>query len=218
MSDRIKVAVVDDQQLFRQGMISLIREFREFQVVIEASNGVEFLEALKKRTPDVVLLDVEMPEMDGAEVTEYLNKHFPDMRVIILTMHDDDELVYHLAQKGAYGFLLKDSDIDTVAEAVNTVMEGRKYFKEHINEMLLQGMSKRTRPQVLSGLGDVVLSDREKEILRMICKEHTTREISEHLNISTKTVESHRERIYQKINVRNMAGLVKYAMRHNLLE
>lgn len=219
MKDRpIKVAVVDDQQLFRQGLISLVKEYGDMEVVTESSNGYEFIESLKRRKPHVVLLDVEMPEMDGAEVTEYLNKKHPEIKIIILTMHDDDQLVFHLAKKGAHGFLLKDSDIETVADAVFMVIDGRTYFREDISDKLLGGMIRLSNTSSLPGLGDISLSDREREILKLICREHTTREISKMLAISTKTVEGHRERICQKINARNVAGMVKYAIKHNLLD
>lgn len=212
----IKIAVVDDQQLFRQGLLSLIKEFSEFEVVMEATNGKECIEMARKNKPEVILLDVEMPVMDGAEVTEYLHKKHPEIKIIILTMHDDDELVFHLAKKGAHGFLLKDSSIETVADAVFTVMAGKRYFKENIMDMLLEGLHK--TQNTLPGLNDKMLSDREKEVLKLICKQHTTREISEMLAISHKTVEGHRDKIFSKTKVRNIAGLVMYAVKNNLLD
>lgn len=214
---KYRVAVVDDQQLFRKGMVSLIEEYKNFEVVLEAANGKEFIDWIKNFKPQVVLLDVDMPVMNGLEVTEYLNKHYPDTKIIILTTYDDEDLILHLVQKGAHGFLLKDSGVESVAEAIETVMEGRRYFKGKIGEKLMDAVARAPKTFALPGIKEQVLSDREIQIVRLICKEHTTREIAALLNITPKTVEGHRENICQKINARNVAGIVKYAIRHKLI-
>ena len=216
MKEKIKVAVVDDQHLFRSGLISLLKEFDELEVMIEAGNGKEFLEIIKKRKPDVVLLDVEMPEMDGADVTIYLNKKFPLIKIIILTMHDDEEFVLHLVENGAHGFLLKDSDIETVVDAIYAVMDGRYFFKENISALLAKGLFKnaKTKP----GFSDTDLTDREIEVIRLICKEYTNKEISEKMGVSLRTIDGHRERILQKTSAHNTAGIVMYAVKHKLLD
>ncbi len=215
MKKPIKLAVVDDQQLFRQGLLSLIREYGEFEVIIEASNGKEFIEEMKKEKPDVVLLDVEMPVMDGSAVTEYLNKKHPNIKIIILTMHDDEELVLYLAKQGAHGFLLKDSDIDTVADAIFQVMEGKRHFEKKIAGLLLQGVVKSKKK---ADVIDVHFSDKEIMVLKLICKEYTNKEISEKLALSQRTIEGYRESLLQKTASRNTAGIVMYAMKHNLLD
>ncbi len=215
---KVKVAVVDDQQLFRQGMVALVKDVSEMDVIIESANGKEFIEALKTKRPDVVLLDVKMPEMDGMEVTEYLNQKHPDIKIIILTMHDEDELIFHLAQKGAHGFLFKNSDMETVTDAIYTVMAGKRYFKENIMDKLLKAMTRNHKLTNPPNPDENALTERELEILKLICKEYTTREISEALSVSKRTVDGHRERICQKINVRNVAGMIKYAIKNNLLE
>lgn len=216
MKEKIKIAVVDDQHLFRSGLISLLKEFEKFEVIMEASNGKEFLEAVKKKKPDVVLLDIEMPEMDGAEVTEYLNKKYPQIKIVILTMHNDDELVLHLARKGAHGFLLKDSDIETVADAVYSVMEGKRHFENKIADLLLNGVTKDSK--IKADIIDINFSDKEIAVLKLICKEYTNKEISEKLALSQRTIEGYRESLLQKTGSRNTAGIVIYAVKHKLLD
>ncbi len=212
--EKIKIAVVDDQQLFRSGMISLLKEFEELDVMMEAANGKEFVEMLKKKKPDVVLLDIEMPEMDGADVTTYLNKKYPQIKIIILTMHDDEEFVLHLVENGAHGFLLKDSDIETVVDAIYAVMDDRYYFKENISALLAKGLAKsaKTKPSFI----EADLTEREIEVVKLICKEYTNKEISEKMGISLRTVDGHREKILQKTGAHNTAGIVMYAVKHNL--
>jgi DNA-binding NarL/FixJ family response regulator len=216
MKKKIKLALVDDQALFRKGMISLISEFGEMEIVIEAQNGKEFIDALKKEKPDVVLLDLEMPEMDGIEVTKYLHKKYPQIKIIILTMHDDEEFVLHLAENGAHGFLLKNSNVETVIDAIYAVIAGKYYFKEDISALLVKGLAKSAKAK--PGFTDSVLTDREIEVVKLICKEFTNKEISEKMGISLRTVDGHRERILQRIGAHNTAGIVMYAVKHNLLD
>lgn len=212
-----RVAVVDDQQLFRKGMTSLIEEYKDLEVVLEAANGKEFIDWIRNFKPQVVLLDVEMPVMNGVEVTEYLNKHYPKIKIIILTTYDDEDLIFHLAQKGAHGFLLKDSAVESVAEAIYTVMNDERYFKGKISEKLMDAVVRAPKSFAVPGLKQQMLSEREIQIVRLICKEHTTREIAELLNITPKTVEGHRENICEKLQARNVAGIVKYAVKNKLI-
>jgi len=213
---KIKLALVDDQALFRKGLISLIAEFEELKIVIESQNGQEFIEALKGAKPHVVLLDLQMPVMDGIEVTKYLVKRYPEIKIIILTMHDDEEFVLHLAEIGAHGFLLKSSDIETVVDAIYAVRGGKYYFKEDISTLLVKGLTKNSK--IKQGFSDPQLTEREMEVVRLICKEYTNREISEKMGVSLRTVDGHRERILQKINAHNTAGIVLYAVKHGLVD
>jgi len=213
---KIKLAVVDDQLLFRRGLISLIKEFEEFDIVIEAQNGKELVDALKKRKPHIVLLDLQMPVMDGIETTAYLNEKYPDIKVLILTMHDDDEFILHLIEKGANGFLLKNNSIEVVVDAIYSIMESGYYFNDRISKTMIKGLvrSKKIKPVFQT----TNLSDREIEIITLICKELTNKEISERLCLSIRTVENHRDKILEKIGARNTVGIVMFALKNNLLE
>lgn len=210
------MAVVDDQLLFRRGIISLIKEFEEIEVVIEAGNGKELIEAIKKRKPHIVLLDLQMPVMDGIETTAYLCEKYPDIKILILTMHDDDEFILHLIEKGANGFLLKNNSIDIVIDAIYSIVENGYYFNDRISKTMIKGLvrSKKIKPVFQS----VSLSDREIEVIMLICKEYTNKEISERLCISIRTVENHRDKILEKTGARNTAGIVMFALKNNLLD
>lgn len=211
----IRLAVVDDHALFRKGLIALIKDFPEFEVVIEASNGEELLEQLKKKKVDVILLDLQMPIMDGIETTERLQGKSLETKIIIITMHNEEGFIHHLISKGANGFLLKNSDMEVVADAIYGVLENGYYFNDRISRAMVKGLieSKKIRPT----FKEVSLSEREIEIIRLISKELTNKEISEKLIVSVRTIDGHKERILQKTKAKNSIGIVMYAVRHNLL-
>ena len=214
---RIKIAVVDDQKLFRQGMISMLEEFDELKVIIEAENGQELLNELRKEEPDVILLDLEMPVMDGIVATDFVRTKYPGIKIVILTSHDDDAFITHLVEKGANGFLLKDSNIDTVVDAIYDAVETGFHFSERVSKAMVKGLVKHNRV-IPNFNNDAQLTKKEIEVIQLICKERTTREISELLNISYRTVEGHRESILQKTGARNLAGIVMFAVRNNLID
>jgi two-component system response regulator DegU len=216
MKKAIRLAVVDDQHLFRKGLISLIEEFEELAVVVEASNGKELLEKLKSKKPEVVLLDVEMPLMDGIETTEYLRQKYPEIKILILTMHNEEEIILHLIEKGAHGFLLKDNPIETVVDAIYAVIENGYFFNDRVSKVMVKGLIRNDKIKPSFNL--VQLSKREIEVIQLICKENTNKEIAEKLFISVRTVDGHREKILQKTKAKNTVGIVMYAIKNNLLD
>ncbi len=216
MKKSIKLAVVDDQHLFRKGLISLIKEFEEIDIVIEASNGNEFVEKLKTKKPAVVLLDLEMPVMDGIETTEFLQRKYPEIKILILTMHNEEEIILHLLEKGAHGFLLKDQPIETLVDAIYAVIENGYYFNDHISKVMVKGLVRTQK--IKPNFHEVRLSEREIEVVKLICKEYTNKEIADKLFISVRTVDGHREKILQKTKAKNTVGIVMYAIKNNLLD
>ncbi|HET6990709.1 MAG TPA: response regulator transcription factor [Bacteroidia bacterium] len=216
MKKIIKLAVVDDQHLFRKGLISLIDEFEELNVVIEASNGKELLEKLKSKKPDVILLDVEMPLMDGIETTECIRQKYPDIKILILTLHNEEEIILHLIEKGAHGFLLKDNQIETVVDAIYAVIDNGFFFNDRVSKVMVKGLMKNNK--IKPNFNQVPLSQREIEVIRLICKEHTNKEIADKLFISPRTVDGHREKILQKTKAKNVVGIVMYAVENGLLD
>lgn len=216
MNSKIKIAVVDDQYLFRQGLISLLKEYDKLDVIIEASNGKELLEKMKVKQPHVVLLDLEMPLMDGIETTISIKSRYPKVKIIILTMHTDDQFIIHLLEKGASGFLPKDKDIEIVVDAIYSVLEKGYYFDERISKAMVKGLlkTKKANPSFTAHY----LSEKEIVIINLICKEHTNKEIAEKLFISPRTVDTHRENILLKTGAKNTAGIVMYAVKNNLLD
>ena len=214
--EKINIAVVDDQQLFRQGLISLLRENKNLNIMFEAGNGQELLDKLKtvKTPPDVILLDIEMPELDGVETTIRLKLKHPELKIIILTMHDEEEMIVHLIEKGAHGFLPKNEDIESVIDAIFSVHQNGYFFNDRISKAMVKGLvnSKKIKPT----FNDVELSERELDIIRLICKEHTSPEIGEMMHLSTKTIDNYRLTLIKKLAVRNSIGLVMYAVKKGL--
>ncbi|TNE54368.1 MAG: response regulator transcription factor [Bacteroidetes bacterium] len=218
MNAKINLAIVDDHLLFRQGLRLLLTERDEFNILGDWSNGQEFLSALENgnmEEVEVVLLDIQMPIMDGFETLVKLKRSYPKIKVLMLTMDIREEQVRQLIELGCSGILVKQQEIDTIVEAVLGTYENDYYFNEHVSCELVRDMihSGRLRGQ----FKNAELSPREIEIIKLICKEHTNREISAKLNISTRTVEGHRERILLKTNAKNVVGIVMYAMKNRLL-
>jgi DNA-binding NarL/FixJ family response regulator len=215
----IRVAVVDDQALFRKGLISLLEEYNHLDIILEASNGKEFFQALRRcrdELPHLIILDVQMPEMDGIEALIKLTNEYPNIHVLMLTMHNESEMILHLVEKGAKGFLLKDAAIETVVKAIESIMNAGFYFPDSISRLLVRGLVTNQKTKAAHESNN--LSERELEIIRLICKEHSSQEIADKLNISLNTVNKHRESIFQKVSAKNVVGVVMYAIKNNLLE
>lgn len=212
----IKIAITDDHKLFRRGMKIMLSDFDEIEVLFEAGNGQELLDELKKTPIDLVLLDLEMPEMDGIATTPKLRQEFPDVKIIILSMHDDDQMITHLMELGAHGYLLKDAEPAEVEMAIRTTIQHGFYFNDRVSKAMLTGLvqKKKVKP---SFSHQTDLSEREQEVLRLICQEFTSQEIADKLFISKRTVEGHRNRLLEKIGAKNTAGLVVYAAQQGML-
>ncbi|HOI49522.1 MAG TPA: response regulator transcription factor [Prolixibacteraceae bacterium] len=205
----IRLAVVDDHTLFREGLVSLLKKGGgRFEVAWEACNGREFLEKIAQDLPDVILMDISMPVMDGVEATQTALARFPELRIVALSMFGEQEYYLKMIQAGAKGFLRKDSDIDEVAEVICKVYNGVNCFSQ---EMLYSLVTH--RPE-MSG---AVLSEREIQILEWICRGLSAHEIADKLCLSRRTVEKHRANILEKTNCRNTAQLVVYAMKNKFV-
>ncbi|MEZ0609373.1 response regulator [Fibrella sp. WM1] len=216
---KIKLALVDDHNLFRRGIASILGQVADFELVLEASNGQEFIEKIPRKMPDVVLLDLQMPVLDGTATADYLREHYPLIKIIVLTMHDEDRMVLHLLEKGVSGYLLKDSDPDEVEKAVRKVMDEGVYLNEFVSRAMLRKMTNKTTVVKQSPLynSKILLSEREKEVLKLICEGLSTAEISDRIFLSPRTVEGHRLRILEKTGTKNTAGMVAYAFKNDLV-
>jgi len=213
-SSNIRIALVDDQKLFRGGLKMILSDRSDFEVVFEADNGKKFFERLAFEPVDIVILDVEMPVMDGIETLKIIQERHSDLKVIMLTMHDSDRLINHLMQLGANGFLLKDENPEVVLTAVARVSQEGIFFRDYVSKALLKGGRKKEKP---NGYFGPSISDRELEVLSLICQEHTSKEIADKLFISTRTVEGHRRNLQDKTGSRNLVGLVLYAVKNGIV-
>jgi DNA-binding NarL/FixJ family response regulator len=211
---KYNIAVVDDQAMFRAGLVSLLSEFDELSVIMEAENGKDFQHKLKRKKPDVVLLDLEMPEMDGMETLAYIKATHPAIRVLILTMHNEEPIIAHMIESGAHGFLVKNDPIETLIDAIYSVMDTGYYFDDRVSRALVQRLmlGKKIKPS----FEKVALTERELQVIQLLCQEFTTKEIGERMNISHRTVEGHREQILEKIKAKNTVGIVMYAIKNGI--
>lgn len=216
---KIKLALVDDHNLFRRGIASILGQVADFELVLEASNGQEFIDKIPRRIPDVVLLDLQMPVLDGTATADFLRENYPLIKIIVLTMHDEDRMVLHLLEKGVSGYLLKDSDPDEVEKAIRKVMDEGVYLNEFVSRAMLRKMTNKTTVVKQSALynSKILLSEREKEVLKLICEGMSTAEISDKIFLSPRTVEGHRLRILEKTGTKNTAGMVAYAFKNDLV-
>lgn len=220
----INLAVVDDHHLFRAGLVSLLKDYEHLHVVLQASGGRDLFRQLKNISesgkarhslPDVILLDIQMPEMNGIETTMQLQRDYPGIKIIILTMHNEEGFIFDLMNKGASGFLAKDKTVDMVVDAIYSVMETGIYFNEQILQAIVRGSQNKLKtPELTKGTD---LSEREIEIIRLVCEQKTNKEIAEVLEVSQRTIEAHRTAIAGKTGVKNTAGLVLFAIRHKLI-
>lgn len=211
-----RIALVDDQKLFRRGLRMILEDCGDIEVAFEAGNGQQFFERLAFEPVDLVLLDVEMPVLDGTATLERIRQEQPDIRTIILTMHDNNRLITHLMELGANGFLLKDEEPEIVCESVRRVMQEGVYFRDYVSKALLN-KSRLAAPGRPNALIKAQLSERELEVLYLLCKEYTNQEIAEKLFLSRRTVENHRRHILEKVGAKNLAGLVIYAVENGII-
>jgi DNA-binding NarL/FixJ family response regulator len=211
--EKIGIIIADDHQLFRNGLKILLNSFPEFEVAGEVSNGREFLELLQTVQADIALMDINMPEMDGIEATRKGLKINPSIKIIALSMYGEEEYYYKMVDAGARGFLLKDSDISEVKEAILTVVKGGSYFSQELLYHVIQKIKHREQETRSANL-----SKREKEILVKICEGLSNQEIAEALFISKRTVDKHRANLLGKTNSKNTASLILFAIKNKLIE
>ena len=211
----IRVLVADDHTIMRDGLVALLNGSGECSVVAEAADGIAALEEAQRTRPDVAVVDISMPKLNGMEVVRRLTHELPQTKLLVLTMHAEEEYVLHVVRAGAAGFLLKDSASSELLAAVKSLAAGRGYFGPHAAKVLAQQVQ-----QPKAALDDPyrALTAREREVFHLIVEGLTTKEIARRLEISAKTAENHRTRVLEKLEARNTAELIRYAVRHGLLD
>ncbi len=214
----IKLAIADDHQLFRKGMVSVLNTYANFKVVFEASNGQEMVDQLENIEVDIVLMDLKMPVLDGIKATEIIKSKFPNVKVVVVSMYDEDQFVIKLMELGANGYLLKDTDPDEVELALNTIYNEDYYYGAFLNKIMHRKMVDNTKRKPIEFAVNISLTDREKEIIRYVCEGMKTNEIADKVCLSPRTVEGHRNNIMEKIGAKNLAGIVVYGIKHNIYE
>jgi DNA-binding NarL/FixJ family response regulator len=215
--NQIKIGIADDHKIFRKGVILSLRQYTNLSFIIEADNGDEMIEKLATEKPDVILLDLRMPGKDGIEATKEISKKYPDIRILILTMYEDERFVSHLMENGANGYLLKNAEPAEIKKAILEVMVKGFYLNNFVNRILLKKSTNKNKA-IPSLNSEVVLSDKEKEVIQLLCREYTASEIATKMEISSRTVESIKDRLMERFGTKNTAGLVFFAVKNNLID
>ena len=214
--NKIKVAIADDHILFRAGVKTALAAKKDIELIAEADNGVQLLEKLSSTHPDVILLDIQMPVMDGIAALPEIRKLYPLVRVVVLSMYNDHTMISKLMEIGANAYLAKDSDSETIYQAIKTCYEQEFFFNDLTNKALLTNL--RSRRNEMSLIDDSQLNEKEIKILKLICAEKSTKEIAKIIEISPRTVEAIRDKLKLKTGARTMAGLVLYAISHGIIK
>jgi DNA-binding NarL/FixJ family response regulator len=213
----IKVAIADDHKIFRKGVILSLRPFTNIKFVQEAENGQELIDGISSSEPDVILMDLRMPQKDGIETTKQIAKQYPTIHIVILTMFEDERFVSHLMEIGANGYLLKSADPTEIRRAIMDVAEKGYYLNNFVNRILLK-KSHAKQKTVPSLSSEITLNEREKDVIKYICMEFTATEIAQKMDVSPRTVEAIKDRLMEKFGTKNTAGLVFFAVKNNLID
>lgn len=216
---RIKILFADDHAIVRDGLRSLFKSDPGFQIVGEAADGNEAIKLVAKYRPDVAVLDISMPNVNGIEATGIIKQRYPETKVLVLTIHENEEYIRELILAGADGYVLKNAEKKEIFDGVRAVANGSTFFSANVSKALLEGLVRSTRSKVPFQLSNEdKLTKRETEVLRLIAEGLTSKQIAERLSLSITTVNSHRTKIMKKLNIHEIVGLVKYAIQRSLID
>ena len=217
--ETLKILIVDDHKIVRDGIKSMLANSPEIQILGEASNGkeaIEFIDTSTKET-NLVLMDINMPEMNGIQATKQIKKNSSDIKILALTMLNEQQHIRKMIEAGASGYILKSSSQEELIEAIKKISRGHHHFSEEAAQSILQDL---VNPELTKKASDIhiQITDRERDVLQLIVEEYTNQEIADKLFISVRTVDAHRRNLLQKIGAKNTAGLVRYAIEKNLFK
>ncbi len=214
--DKIRVMLADDHKIFREGVRSILDREKDIEVVGEAANGHEVIEKIESLNVDVLVLDIDIGTPGGIEITEIISRNHPDVKILILSMMGLHDFVIQALEKGAIGFLLKNTGKDEVLTAIRSVSKGDSYFSREVSAILIEQLHKPAYSR--KKMSDIPISPREIEVLKLIAQEYSNPEIARKLFISIRTVDTHRRNLLEKLGAKNTAGLVKFAIRKGLVD
>lgn len=215
MNKKIKVIITDNNKLVRDGYKAILSYNNDINVIGDACNGLELIELLSQNiVPDIILLDIEMPVMDGIDALKIIAKKYPNVKVLIVSVHDSDMLIAHCLLFGAHGYVTKDMDGEVMIQAIHAIMKDGFFFNSYISRIYLNEIMKGKDSSF--SLDSILLTNTEKEVIGLICREFSSKSIAESMNVSENTIEFHRKNIIKKINCKSVVGIVKYAFYHGI--
>ncbi|MCB0588060.1 MAG: response regulator transcription factor [Phaeodactylibacter sp.] len=212
----IEIMIADDHRVFREGIVSILENTGEIRVIAQAQDGKQVMEKLRQIKPELILMDISMGEAGGIETTRLVKEQYPEIKVLVLSMHSESSYIVKMLEAGASGYLLKDAGSSELINAIKAVAEGHTYFSSQVSATLVDQLVKGKKPAERKE--GVQLTKREIEVLRLIAEEYSNSEIAEKLFISIRTVDTHRRNLLEKLGLKNTAGLVKYAIKHGIVE
>lgn len=212
----IKIAIADDYTIYRDGLKIGLTQDENLEVMLEAADGEDLIKGIEINMPNVIIMDLKMPVMDGMEATKFIKKKYPDIKILVVTMYDDEKFVIHLMEIGANGYLLKNAEAEEIRKAIYSVHETGYYFNNIVSNALLKKLviKGNIKPSFKEG---VELTEREQDVLKLICAEKTANEMGKQLFLSPRSVEGIRQRLIDKVGVRNTAGLVMFAVKNGII-
>lgn len=214
--EKIKILIADDHQMIRDGLKLLLKPIKNFEIVAEASNGVEVVKYLEDNAAniDLIIMDITMPELNGVDATEIVMKLYPKMKILGLTMHTEETYILKMIKAGAKGYVLKDTTKEVLANAINTIMSGEKFYCNEVSAKLINALVFHDKP-IENKFG---LSDRELQVVKWVTKGKTNNEIAAYLDLSRRTIEAHRNNIQKKLNVNTTAELIVLAVQNEMIK
>lgn len=213
---KIKLAIADDHKIFRNGLKATLEDCADFDLVLEASNGRQLLGMLVSVVPDVILMDIKMPEMDGIQTTAFVKQHYKNIKILALSMFNEDKYIVDMMKAGASGYLLKNAEPEEIIEAISTVYDKDYYFNEHLSVTLIKQLAgNNVHGAAATSLID--FNEREIEVLKLVCQEYSNQEIADKICLSVRTVEGYRARLFEKTRSKNLVGLVIFAVKTGII-
>ncbi len=219
MKQKIQISIADDEQLFRRGLTFLLEREDQFHILFEAENGKELIDKLNpEQLPDIILMDLKMPELNGVEATKVIHKRHPGVKIIALTSYDGKSFITNMIDVGASSYLLKNTSPKIMVHTIKEVYDKGFFYDENVLKTIHENLLSSSGKRIKSDLDKKLLSKREVEVLELICKQFTTSEIAEKLYLSPRTVDGHRNNLLEKTESKNVAGLVIYGIQKKLIE